>query len=361
MDRPVLRSGSVFVSIFGFWLFYVVIVTLRARVLDLPSQGDLAWRRAIVTLLGILVTVILWRIIRVFDLRPLSVRILVTTTAAMPCALVIASINYYVFNVYDVTNLFDDGVMNIVHASTYASQEIAEVAISRYFFLVAWAALYLAMSYANDVRESERRAALFAAAAQEAELRALRYQVNPHFLFNTLNALSSLVMTDRKAEAETMIMSLSTFFRTSLSSEPSADVTLEEEVTLQKLYLEMEAVRFANRLTIDVDIPEALYDIAVPGLILQPLVENAIKHGVSKTTRAVVIRIEARETENMLEISVMNSGPKSAKPKAERAGIGLVNVRDRLAARFAGEATLETLAPDQGGFIARVTIPVVRA
>lgn len=360
MDRPILRNGSVFASIFGFWLFYVVIVTLRARVLDLPSQGDLAWRRGIVTLLGIVVTVILWRIIRIFDRRPLSVRIIVTTIAAMPCALIIAAINYYVFNVYDVTNLFDDSVKNIVHASTYASQEIAEVAISRYFFLIAWAALYLAMSYANDVRESERRAALFAAAAQEAELRALRYQVNPHFLFNTLNALSSLVMTGRKAEAETMIMNLSTFFRTSLSCEPSADVTLEEEVTLQRLYLEMEAVRFADRLTIDVDIPETLNDVAVPGLILQPLVENAIKHGVSKTTRVVVIRIEAREIDDLLEISVINSGPKSLKPRTGRTGIGLVNVSERLAARFAGEATLDTFVPDNGGFVARITIPVVR-
>jgi two-component system, LytTR family, sensor kinase len=356
-QRPPLGAGIVVASILGFWLFYVVIVTLRATVMDFPSQGELAYRRAIVTVLGILVTVILWIIIRGFDRKSLMTRIIATVIAAIPCAVVIAVINYYFFNVFDAASLFDDESIRTGDAVAMAYQEVAELAISRYFFLIAWAALYLAMSYARDVRDSERRTALFAQAAQQAELRALRYQVNPHFLFNTLNALSSLVMSDRKHEAETMIMNLSAFFRTSLTGDPSADVTLGDEIALQKLYLEMEAVRFPNRLTTKIDLPDSLREAAVPGLILQPLVENAIKHGVAKTSQFVTLQIAASQLGDDLIVEIINDGVPTQAPTANELGIGLTNVRDRLAARFGDKANISLLAPSTGGFCVRLVMP----
>src|SRR5690606_40575321 len=115
-----------------------------------------------------------------------------------------------------------------------------------------------------------------------AELRSLRYQVNPHFLFNTLNSLSTLVMRSQPGEAERMILNLSKFYRTSLSADPLEDVALSEEVHLQNLYLDIEAVRFPERLKVEIDIPDELLGVLVPGLILQPLAENAIKHGVAQ-------------------------------------------------------------------------------
>ncbi len=357
MDRPPLGSGAVLVSILGFWLFYVIIVSLRASVMDFPAQGELAYRRAIVTLVGIFVTMVLWQGIRWFDGKELPTRILVAVVAAIPCAFAIAVVNYYVFNVYDANSLFDEAKMEHQQFGSFMMEEIAEVAISRYFFLVAWAALYLAMSYANDVRASERRTAIFAQAAQKAELRALRYQVNPHFLFNTLNSLSSLVMTDRKAEAEAMIINLSSFFRTSLSDDPSADVSLAEEIALQRLYLDMEAVRFPDRLSISIDVPAALENAAVPGLILQPLVENAIKHAVARTTKAVMISITARADSGRLILTVSDDGPVLAKPADSHQGIGLTNVRDRLAARFGAAASLTTSAPAAGGFCVTLSMP----
>src|SRR5690606_13935264 len=146
---------------------------------------------------------------------------------------------------------------------------------------------YLALCYAAAVRGAEREAAGFRAAAQAAELRALRYQVNPHFLFNTLNSLSSLVMTDKKEEAERMIINLATFFRTSLTGDPTEDVPLYEEIRLQRLYLDIETVRFPDRLKVEVDVPDPLRTACVPGLILQPIVENAVKYGVSRARRPV--------------------------------------------------------------------------
>jgi two-component system, LytTR family, sensor kinase len=359
MDRPTLSISAVLASILGFWLFYVIIVSLRASVMDFPAQGELAYRRAIVTLVGILVTIILWQVISLFDGKELPTRIVATIISAIPCAFAIALVNYYFFNVYDTSSLFDEAKMEHYQFGNFMIEEIAEVAISRYFFLVAWAALYLAMSYAHDLQVGERRTAIFAQAAQQAELRALRYQVNPHFLFNTLNSLSSLVMTDRKAEAEAMIINLSSFFRTSLSDDPSSDVTLAEEIALQRLYLDMEAVRFPDRLAFFVDVPEALEKAAVPGLILQPLVENAIKHGVARTTKSVTICITADEEGGRLILTVSNDGPIQTAISSPHHGIGLANVRDRLAARFGEGAFLRTSAPVAGGFSVTLAMPLI--
>jgi two-component system, LytTR family, sensor kinase len=358
---PRLKAGIVVASILGFWLFYVVIVTLRASVLDFPAQAELAQRRAVVTAVGIAITGLLWLVLRTADRKPLGVRILATLVAALPCAVAIATTNYYVFNVYDAASIFDEMQRQKMEAPGHMYQEIAEVSISRYFFLVAWAALYLAMTYANDVRHSERIAAQYAKAAQEAELRALRYQVNPHFLFNTLNALSSLVMSGRNAEAEKMIMNLSTYFRSSLSDDPSADVSLRDEVALQRLYLDMESTRFRHRLSVRTDIPDTLSGAAVPGLILQPLVENAIKHGVARTSAPVTVSIAAREDNGHLVIDVENDGPGGDSPTAASSGhgIGLANVRDRLAARFGKAASAAARVRAGGGFIVSLTMPLV--
>jgi hypothetical protein len=358
MDRPVLSNGVVLASILGFWLFYVAIVTARASVLDFPAPAELAYRRVIVTMLGIVVTIIMWRLLTLFDSRPLGTRIMTTAIIALPCAFAIAAGNVYVFNIYDAASLFEEAELKHLQSRQHLVSELAELTITRYFFLIAWAALYLALSFANDMRESERRTALFARAAQEAELRALRYQVNPHFLFNTLNSLSALVMSDRKVEAEKMIMNLSTFFRTSLSDDPSADVSLAEEIELQRLYLDVEAVRFPGRLQFGIDLPEDLAELSVPGLILQPLVENAIKHGVAGTNAQVAVSIKATETQGRLRLSVTNSGSRPGE-QTQGHGIGLTNVRDRLAARFGDEASLSTrFLPDQS-FEAILILPKV--
>jgi two-component system LytT family sensor kinase len=349
-------------SILGFWFFYMALVTVRAAVMGFEAQGEMAIRRGIVTIIGIVITWIIYLILRRFDRSSLMVRIIVAFIAAVPGAFAIALVNFYMFNLYDPAGLFPDLERhNYAAEQGYATQEIVEVALGRYFFLAAWAALYLALSYAAEARRIERHAARLEQAAQQAELRSLRYQVNPHFLFNTLNSLSSLVMTDRRDEAERMILSLSNFYRTSLTGDPLDDVPLSEEVHLQQLYLEIEKVRFRDRLRVEIDVPEALACCCVPGLILQPLVENAIKYGVSRTARAVTVAIRAWEEDGMLNVSVSDDGDaKGDGGLYEGSGIGLVNVRDRLAARFGAEGRISIRRPDEGGFVARLTLPIVR-
>ena len=240
----------------------------------------------------------------------------------------------------------------------------ADAAVIWLFFFLAWSAFYLANQAQAEAMGAQRQLADAESAAQAAQVRALRYQVNPHFLFNTLNSLSSLVMTGRTDRAETMLLALSTFFRSSLSLDPSADVTLEEEIELQRLYLDIEKARFPDRLHVEIDVPQELQKARLPALLLQPIVENAIKYGVSKSRKAVVIRIEAKQALDgrmLLEISNrLKTGGKEELPAAthEGTGLGLSNVSQRLEARFGNRASCRYGPMTGGGFKVSLTMPV---
>ena len=221
--------------------------------------------------------------------------------------------------------------------------------------------MWVALLYAARVQRVEREAALYARAAQDAELRALRYQVNPHFLFNTLNSLSSLVMRERADEAERMILNLSTFFRASLTREANDNVTLAEELKLQLLYLDIEKVRFPERLVVKVLVPEELLGALVPALILQPLVENAIKYGVSRSQRPVTVTIAAEAIGDRLEIWVRDDGEGLPTGQESGCGVGLANVQARLKAAWGDAAHSIAGAPSAGGWLVRLSMPLIRA
>ena len=241
----------------------------------------------------------------------------------------------------------------------------ADSSVTWFFFFAAWSAFYLATLAQAQALGAQRRAAEAEAAARAAQVRALRYQVNPHFLFNTLNSLSSLVMTGRAEKAEEMLLALSTFFRTSLSLDPSADVTLAEEIDLQRLYLDIEKVRFPSRLRVEIDIPQELESARLPALILQPVVENAIKYGVSPTKEKVTLRIEARALgDGRFSITVTNSGRPGGHPERDRSGstgVGLTNVCQRLNARFGAQAKCEFGPLPKGGYQVHLTLPLDRS
>ena len=240
----------------------------------------------------------------------------------------------------------------------------ADIMVVWLFFFAAWSAFYIAMLAQSEAHGAQRRAADAEAAAQSAQVRALRYQINPHFLFNTLNSLSSLVMTSRNDRAEAMLLALSTFFRTSLSLDPGANVTLAEEIDLQRLYLDIEKARFPDRLHVEIDVAEGLEQARLPALLLQPIVENAIKYGVSKSRKAVVIRIEARHLDDhrmVVEVSnrLKNGGREDLHAAThEGTGLGLANVCQRLDARFGSRATCRFGAMAAGGFKVALTMPV---
>ena len=240
----------------------------------------------------------------------------------------------------------------------------ADVMVVWLFFFAAWSAFYIAMLAQSEAHGAERRAADAEAAAQSAQVRALRYQINPHFLFNTLNSLSSLVMTNRSDRAENMLLALSTFFRTSLSLDPGANVTLAEEIDLQRLYLDIEKSRFPDRLHVEIDVADGLEQARLPALLLQPIVENAIKYGVSKSRKAVLIRIEARHLDDhrmVVEVSNrLKNGGREDVPAAthEGTGLGLANVCQRLEARFGSRGSCRFGAMTGGGFKVSLTMPV---
>ena len=242
----------------------------------------------------------------------------------------------------------------------------ADSAMIWLFFFAAWSAYYLAAIAQSEALRAQRRAAEAEVAARSAQVRALRYQINPHFLFNTLNSLSSLVMSSRPNEAEEMILKLSTFFRSSLSLDPSEDVSLSEEIALQRLYLDIEMVRFPKRLKVDIDVPANLENARLPGLILQPLVENAIKYGVSPTRERVTLRIAAREAgPGRFTIEVSNNGKSSDKSDKRRealdgTGVGITNVCQRLTARFGPAAQCEFGPVAGGGYRVILTLPLDR-
>jgi two-component system LytT family sensor kinase len=252
--------------------------------------------------------------------------------------------------------------------------QLSDLASGRYFLLLAWAALYLALVNGEQLRAAERREGEYRRAAEAAELRSLRYQVNPHFLFNTLNSLSALVMTGKHDAAEQMIQTLSTFYRRTLSSAPTGDLPLAGEVELQQLYLDIEAVRFPQRLQRSVTLPEHLRDALVPGMILQPLVENSVKYAVATTSQPVTIAIVVAEEYGRLVLTVCDDGQtapgdrargeialrRAAGADAPGFGIGLTNVRERLEARFGTDASLDAGPQPGGGFRTMIRMPIIR-
>jgi two-component sensor histidine kinase len=345
-------------SIVYFWIFYFVINTIRMAVAEAEGQLQMLVRRLAVSIIGLAITGLLCVLLRRYDGRTMRVQITVAFLAAIPASVAYAATNYLAFYVVHPAQEELQELQKMAEHMTPLSA-ILDQAFSWYFFIVAWAALYIALSYAVRVRIAERNAAEYRAVAQTAQLRALRYQINPHFLFNTLNSLSTLVMRARTEEAERMIMNLSTFFRTSLTNDPTEDVALIDEIRMQRLYLDIEQVRFPDRLRVEIDVPLELESAAVPGMLLQPVVENAIKYAVARSSRPVTVAIRARDVSEHLQITVEDDGADEPVPDRPHShGVGLRNVCDRLAARFGDRATCQYGPRSQGGFRVTLTMPL---
>jgi hypothetical protein len=230
-------------------------------------------------------------------------------------------------------------------ALNYTLVFAVNVALFQFSFARRWSA-------ARDRQLAEARES-----AQQAQLTALRYQLNPHFLFNTLNSISSLIVTRRNEEAEEMTEKLSGFLRTSLAFDPSELVAVDEELSLVEEYLDIETVRFGQKLRIELDCEPAAGRQRIPGFLVQPLVENAVKHGVAPSRGLVTLRISARIVANELRIRVANDLVDiSDEEKAVGAGVGLDNVRRRLETVYGAEARLEIDASARC-FAAEIRIP----
>jgi signal transduction histidine kinase len=362
--RRLPNLGIAWKSIAGFWLLYIALITLRAAVLQYPNFWEMAARRVVVACVGALITFLVYLALRPARRSSLGLYAAVAALLCLPASLLFSAFNYYVFYIFaplDAYKAEQDMLEMGWTPLEMAVRSIVEVSISWYFLYAAWAAFYVAMSYARQLRAADRRAGILAREAQEAQLRALRYQINPHFLFNTLNSLSSLILSQRTDTAEQMLMNLSTFFRATLSADPTADVALEEEIKLQRLYLDIEQIRFPQRLAVEVDIPEPLLMARVPVLILQPIVENAVKYGVAKSRKPVTVRITAYEEAGRLHLKVKDDGD-APPPESDEGGtgVGLRNVCERLTARYGVRAGCLYGADPDGGYTVHLYMPVSR-
>ena len=197
-------------------------------------------------------------------------------------------------------------------------------------------ALHAVLLAFEATREAERRALELQVLAREAELKALKAQIHPHFLFNSLNSISALTGTD-PVQARAMCLYLSDFLRKSLALGERKSIPVGEELALAKAYLEVEGLRFGNRLSVEEDVESSGQACLVPPLLLQPLVENAVRHGIATMVEGGVIRLEARRTGNRLRILIENPCDPEAPPR-RGTGLGLTNVRQRLAARYGTDA-----------------------
>ncbi|MFW2831271.1 sensor histidine kinase [Sphingomonas sp. ID0503] len=228
--------------------------------------------------------------------------------------------------------------------------------------LGAWSALYYAINFYLLLDAQIERMDRLENQASSAQLAMLRYQLNPHFLFNTLNSISTLVLLKQTDRANAMLSRLSSFLRYTLVNEPAGQVTVEQEVETLKLYLDIEKMRFEDRLRTTFEVDPRVTQARLPSLLLQPLVENAIKYAVTPLEEGADISVAARLAGDKVQITVSDTGPglndgAQRSTSSEGTGVGLPNIRDRLNQAYDGQARFETSTGPAGGFTVLIEIP----
>jgi signal transduction histidine kinase len=332
-----------------FWAVIFLVLSARSAVTqNLPFQM-LGPRRLITAAFGAILCLAIVALLEQLRDRNFSFRILVGTSGAFVMAIALTSFNM---------------VMNRIIAplpgATYPHfGESVQWVLLWFGYCLAWVSAHLALTYHWETREQQQRAAVAASLAHEARIAALRYQINPHFLFNSLNSISSLVLEKENDVAEAMLLKLSTFIRATFGTSPAETIALRQEIMLQDLYLDIEMRRFPDRLNVVVDVPDDAARVPVPSLILQPLVENSVRYGVGCSEAMTTIRISARQRAGVLTIVVEDDGcPES--PAQPGSGLGLANVRDRLNAHYGVAGRLVSGPRAEGGFRSEIILPLAK-
>jgi two-component system LytT family sensor kinase len=283
---------------------------------------------------------------------PLSIRAYLAIAFTIASAAVLGALAYPIFN----------GFLGPLGTSPfwvrYWSDYPVEV-VPRLWTFASVYAMALAISYAIDVRAREEEISALRTLAQDAQLRALRSQLSPHFLFNALNSIAALIREGRPEQAEETTEHLADFLRTTLSLDPQRLITVGEETSLQRLYLNIQQVRFPTRLNVIFNIAPDVEGALVPSLILQPLVENSIKYAVARSTSPVTVNIRAKADGEKLQIIVEDDGGNaSSSSLATGNRMGLANVAERLSAHYADDASLDFGAQREGGFRNTIIVPL---
>jgi LytS/YehU family sensor histidine kinase len=234
-------------------------------------------------------------------------------------------------------------------------------AVSAFWVMLVWSALYFGIKHYMAAQEERERLLKALSMAHEAQLKMLRYQLNPHFLFNTLNAISTLILDKNNELANVMVTRLSRFLRCTLDNDPMLKVSVSEEMKALRLYLDIEKVRFDERLQLIFNIDEQASDALMPSLLLQPLVENSIKYAIAQAIDGGYISVNARIDGDRLCLQVADDGPgvdleRTAARKDN--GVGLANCRERLKEIYGAQQSFELSTTDPHGLTITICIPL---
>jgi two-component system, LytTR family, sensor histidine kinase AlgZ len=346
--HPILTRAERLTTYLTAW---VVVAVLLAAVV---TRQGLSWVEALALLLPIclvygFVCLSAWYVCRATPLTSSGVlRVLSSSALAAIIAsgLWVALMRLWV-SALVLLPLFTDS------AALYAGLEPLLFAAGVLLFLLALTVHYLLLAF-ELAREAEQRQLRMEVLAREAELRALRAQLDPHFLFNSLNSISALTAVD-PAGARRMCVLLADFLRDTLNVSSRSQIPLVEELALTDRFLGIEQVRFGDRLQVERHVDGAAAQCRVPPLLLQPLVENAVTHGIAGLLEGGVIRLDVSRQDQRLSIAIENPRDTDS-PRAARRGVGLENVRQRLMAMFGGDARLDTRA-DDGRYRVELALP----
>lgn len=336
--HPVFNRTGSLVAYFGLWL---IVSALLAGLLRMP--GTLTWRDALIIAIPLcifyaFVCLTPWYVCRHLPIRSTPWWKLVVHHLG---AALLAT---------GIWAAFGRLIASTIDAGAELRPEVPYLMVVGGLLYVVSVALHYAILAVEQSREAEVQ-------AREAELRALKAQINPHFLFNSLNSITALTAVDA-ARAREMCIRLSDFLRSTLGLGERESISWREELALARTYLDVEQVRFGSRLHVEMNVDEACSDCLVPPLVLQPLIENAVKHGIATLVEGGTIKVDGRVNDGLLEISVENGfDPESPVPR--RHGLGLRNVRSRLETRFGAAARL-TAQAENNHFRAEMVVPCRR-
>jgi two-component system, LytTR family, sensor kinase len=250
-------------------------------------------------------------------------------------------------------------LQNFYHVPWHA---LVSVLMWSSFILFIWCSLYFSIKQWQQSSEEKERLLRAEAEVREARLLALRYQLNPHFLFNSLNAVSTLVLDGNAPAATRMLAQIGDLLRTSLESEVTAEVTLSQELNFTEGYLAIEQTRLGERLKIDLDVPWETRDALVPNMSLQPLVENAVRYGVAPLVEGGWVAIKSALHDDRLRIVIGNSGLRGdGEQKKNGNGIGLGNTAERLKTLYGADFKFSLAWPEAGGCEVVLDLPLRRA
>lgn len=333
------RRGPVgFVIIF--WAVQFASLTVQRLLMMAGDDVSFLLPRLCVTLGGVVISLLIVEGHRRLVGRRIATRLIAALVFALAGCLVHSAFNFTVFQLF----------MGSKNMAALSLPSYVGAVLAWFWSYAALSGLLLAFTYALELNTLQR-------VTHTAQIRALRYQLNPHFMFNTLNSIAALIARGDAATAEHMVENLGDFLRASLSIDPQEDIPLEREIHLQSLYLAIETLRFSDRLTVEIDVPQDARPALVPSLITQPLAENVIRHAVANSTRPIALRIAARREGGRLRVIVRNSGPDGSGRGIPGTGIGLANVGERLRTRYGLDSTFTAEREPDGGFLVMFNIP----